>query len=132
MKDRIRTIRKTFNLTQGELAAKLGVSISTISFWEKGENVPEGRIKLICKEFSISEEWLRTGNGSMRAEKKAREIHEFTDEEIMIESGVRIYRMMPENVKKLFDKVIESIRRNNGDPTKAYEYIRKSLDRIPR
>lgn len=132
MKDRFKEVRKTLKLKQREVADRLGVTVSAVGAWEIGGNISDARLFQFCKEFGISIEWMKTGNGSMFAERKAKEIHEFSDEEIMLESGIRIYNMMPDNVKKLFDKVVDSIRQNNGNPTKAYEYIRKSLDRIPR
>jgi transcriptional regulator with XRE-family HTH domain len=36
----IRTARQTQAMTQGELAARIGVNQSTISFWERGTEIP--------------------------------------------------------------------------------------------
>ena len=54
-------------MTQKEFAAKLGLSENFIWQIEKGEREPSDRtIADICREFSISENWLRTGEGDMR------------------------------------------------------------------
>ena len=66
MKDRIKTIRKHFDLTQQEFADKIGVKRNTIATYESGRNQPiDAVIGLICREFKISEDWLRTGDGEM-------------------------------------------------------------------
>jgi len=36
----IRKLRKRLNLTQEQLAQKLGVSFTTVNRWEKGKNEP--------------------------------------------------------------------------------------------
>ena len=51
----ISKIRKDKNLTQKQLAEKLGVSDRTISKWEKGDSTPDGiSIYKICNELGIS------------------------------------------------------------------------------
>ena len=68
MKNRIRELRKkNLAMTQKEFAAKLGLSENFIWQIEKGEREPSDRtIADICREFGISETWLRTGEGDMR------------------------------------------------------------------
>ena len=68
MKNRIRELRKhTLGMTQKEFSAKLGLSENFIWQIEKGEREPSDRtITDICREFGISEKWLRTGEGDMR------------------------------------------------------------------
>ena len=40
---------------------------NSVSQIENGKNnVTDANVKAICREFSISEEWLRTGSGNMR------------------------------------------------------------------
>lgn len=67
MKDRIRELRKATALTQAEFGKKVGVSTSAEQKWELGVAVPsDAVIKLICREFAVNEEWLRTGEGEMK------------------------------------------------------------------
>lgn len=43
---------------------RIGITKSSVSLLESGKNNPsEQTIRLICKEFSINEHWLRTGDG---------------------------------------------------------------------
>ena len=64
--DRIKSIRNSNNMSQSDFAKRLSVSRSAICKMESGENSPsEQTINLICREFSINETWLRTGEGEM-------------------------------------------------------------------
>lgn len=64
MKDRIKKIRNDIGLSQTDFAKKLSVSRSAVCKMESGENSPsEQTISLICKVFSINEDWLRHGIG---------------------------------------------------------------------
>lgn len=64
MNERIKKIRKSLGLTQQEFADKLGLKRNTIAQYEIGRNAPiETVILSICREFSVNEEWLRTGEG---------------------------------------------------------------------
>ena len=47
--------RKNLNLTQKELAEKLGVTDRAVSKWENGRSIPDvGIIESLCKELNIS------------------------------------------------------------------------------
>ena len=66
MNERIKKIRNSLNISQTDFAQKLSVSRSAVCKMESGENYPsEQTIKLICNEFSVNEDWLRTGKGEM-------------------------------------------------------------------
>lgn len=66
MKDRIKKIRKELDLTQQEFADRIGVKRGGIANYEIGRNEPtDSVISLICREFNINEDWLRTGQGEM-------------------------------------------------------------------
>ena len=66
MKERIKKIRRELNLTQREFAERIGIKRNTIANYETGRNDPvDSVISLICREFNVREEWLRTGEGEM-------------------------------------------------------------------
>lgn len=66
MNNRLSAVRKAVDLNQADFGSRLGVTGSAISRWEKGErDIPDSAVKLICREFSVSETWLRTGAGDM-------------------------------------------------------------------
>ena len=56
MAQRIRDCRKSFKLTQKELAEKLGVKEAAVSKWESGvvENIPRTTIKAMAELFCVN------------------------------------------------------------------------------
>ena len=68
MKDRIVSIRKESGLTQEEFGKELNLSQNYVWMLESGKRAPSARTIIdLCKKFQISEEWLRTGEGEMKA-----------------------------------------------------------------
>lgn len=66
MNERIRLLRENAGLSRAAFGQKIGVSGDVINNLERGRvEVKEPMIKLICSEFSASENWLRTGVGDM-------------------------------------------------------------------
>lgn len=66
MNERIRQVRKHFNLTLDVFGARLGLSKSALSKIENGVSPPqEQTLRLICREFNVSYDWLRDGVGDM-------------------------------------------------------------------
>lgn len=66
MGNRIKELRKVLNLTMEKFGERLGVGKTAINKLEKGENrVTDQMFKSICREFNVSEEWLRNGTGDM-------------------------------------------------------------------
>lgn len=64
MNNRIQQIRKSLGLNQSDFGSRIGLSRDSIANIEGGRiEIKDVVIKLICKEFNINEEWLRTGNG---------------------------------------------------------------------
>ena len=66
MDKRIKKLRRTLDLTQQEFGDRIGVKRNTIATYEGGRSTPiDSVISLICREFSVNEEWLRSGTGEM-------------------------------------------------------------------
>lgn len=66
MNERIKNLRKALGLTQQEFADRLGISRNNIATYETRNSAPGSSvIALICREFNVNEEWLRTGEGEM-------------------------------------------------------------------
>lgn len=66
MNERIKEIRNALKMTQQEFAERIKVKRNTVATYEMGRSIPsDSAIALICKEFSVNEEWLRNGNGEM-------------------------------------------------------------------
>ena len=68
LQDRIKLLRKELNLTQEKFGERLGMKKNSISQIENGVNsLTEQLLVSICREFSVNEKWLRTGEGEMFA-----------------------------------------------------------------
>lgn len=66
MKERIKQVRKSLGLNQSEFGQRVGVKGNTIGNYEIGLRSPSDAVIFsICREFGVSEVWLRTGEGEM-------------------------------------------------------------------
>ena len=120
IKDRIKELRKAKGLTQFEFADRLKVSRSNIASYETGKNeLSSAAISLICRTFSVSETWLRTGEGEMFSDTAREEqIAAFMGDVLAAESedfrkrfvsmlsslSVDEWRLIEEKAKELFAK----------------------------
>jgi transcriptional regulator with XRE-family HTH domain len=66
---RLKLAMKAQQITQAGLAAKIGITQSSISLLTRGEANPSDRtVRDICGALRINEAWLRTGEGPMEIE----------------------------------------------------------------
>lgn len=64
--ERIKQLRKELHITQADLGSKIGLKQAAIGLYENNQRTVTDRcISDICREFNVSEEWLRTGSGEM-------------------------------------------------------------------
>lgn len=79
MNERLKKLRKALSLTQQEFAERLNIGRGTLANYEVGRNEPiDAVVSLICREFSVNEVWLRTGEGEMFVQMtRSQEISEF-------------------------------------------------------
>lgn len=126
IKDRIKELRKAKGLTQFEFADRLKVSRNNIAGYETGRTEPSGSaISLICRTFSVSETWLRTGKGEMFSDTAreeeiaafmgdvlAAETEDFRKRFISMLSSLSVdeWRLIEEKAKELVEKEQEKRR----------------------
>ena len=79
MNERIKKLRKHLGLNQTDFGAKIGIKQTSIANYESGTRVPlDTVVASICREFGVSEQWLRTGTGEMFPPRtRAQEIADF-------------------------------------------------------
>ena len=66
MNERLRLLREKIGISRAAFGQRIGVSGDVINNLERGRvEIKEHILKLICSEFSASEDWLRTGSGEM-------------------------------------------------------------------
>ena len=77
MKERIKAIRKESGLTMTEFGKRLGVSMNYVYMMESGRREPStATARELCRQFSIDEHWLATGEGEMHRRKTISEAAE--------------------------------------------------------
>lgn len=102
MKNRIKRLRKELGLTQQKLADRLGVQRNTVAMYEMGRTVPSEAIILsLCREFNVSEGWLRDGAGEM--------FMEMDKEDLLMQWAGRVLGGESPSFKKNFVKVLMSL-----------------------
>lgn len=102
MDERIKKVRKSLDLTQQKFADRLGVARNNIAGYETGKRYPsEAVISLICREFDVNEDWLRTGEGEMF-------VPISRDEEIAAFAG-RVLKDESDTFKKRFIRMLAGL-----------------------
>lgn len=116
MNERIKEVRKSLGLTQQEFADRIGVKRNTVATYEGGRNIPiDSVVSLICKEFNVNEEWLRTGEGKMfqdlsQGELAARVVGEaLADDNKFIQSVFISLGKLTQTEWKVVEKFITSV-----------------------
>ena len=67
--ERVRELRKKLGMSQTEFGKKIALSQNHLTGIETGKrSVTDRTIKLLCTEFNVSEDWLRTGKEPMFVE----------------------------------------------------------------
>lgn len=64
--ERVREIRKAKGLTLEKFGDKIGLKKNSVSQIENGKNeLTEANAKAICREYNVSEKWLKNEKGEM-------------------------------------------------------------------
>lgn len=116
MNARIKELRKQLDMNQTEFGARIGVKQTTIAGYENGLRTPlDTVVTSICKEFGVSEWWLRNGEGEMFAEVE-------DDFELVTramagcsEGKKKLMRIIAGMPDELLDKVIEYFENSHKD-----------------
>lgn len=103
MNERIKELRNALGLTLDKFGEKIGVKKAAVSRWENGDNIADRMILSICREFNVSEEWLRNGTGEMFVQRdKLQVISEFAAD--LIKEPDSVKARLFEALAKLDDK----------------------------
>lgn len=103
--NRIELIRKNNNLSRRAFGEMFGVSESVIVNVEydrlKRPEQKEALYKLICQEFDINEEWLRTGQGAIKVE--------LSKEDYIVDFVSRILKAKDDSFKKRYISMLSRL-----------------------
>jgi len=112
MNSRFKQIRTSLGLTQAEFGSKINLKKPTISELENGKRPLSDRVIAdVCREFNVSEEWLKTGDGDMFKKRppslnqfeqiidgfnleELKKVREFMDMLIKVKEGSKIIKIM--------------------------------------
>ena len=102
MQERIKAIRTALGISQTKFAERLSMSRSAVCKLESGENSPsEQTSMLICREFNVNEDWLRTGEGEMFIELDP-------EDELMIWAGT-VLKDKPDSFRRRFVRMLSKM-----------------------
>lgn len=113
MKERIRKLRRELDVTQQEFADRIGMKRNTIANYETGRNEPSASvISLICREFNVNEEWLRSGSGDMFVQRSQNALSAIAEEYDLSASDLilleKFVRMKPASRKVIENYIVET------------------------
>jgi transcriptional regulator with XRE-family HTH domain len=103
MKDRLKELRRSLKLTQGEFGEKIGMTDASVSHMELGRTaMSKQNVRLISLVFGVREEWLEHGVGDMMNEAAILTDREKRLLELFRRLSPLAQRMLIEYAEKLF------------------------------
>ncbi len=107
---RVKEVRLALNMSQAKFAKELSMSNGYIAGIELEHNKVNDRIvKLMYYIFNVSEEWLRTGKGSMFEEKPDPTI------ELAASTFKKLKPVYQEYILKQIDQLLEIQKKEQGE-----------------
>lgn len=120
LKERIKALRVALGMNQTDFGAAIGVKQTTVAGYENGTRAPiDAVITSICREFNVSEHWLRTGDGEMMVKVDAdQELQDIFAEitvadDDLIKRIIKTYWQLPENEKAVIRKLVDGLIEKN-------------------
>lgn len=138
MKDRIREVREHFGLSMEKFGSRIGIGKASISLLESGKNNPSVQtITLICREFGVNEQWLRTGKGEMFEQTRASVLDRLSTEydlsreqrsviEAFLDLDPQERDVILKYVHNVFDRSAKSADQSTAIPDKEAQRIAES------
>lgn len=138
MKDRIREVRDHFGLSMEKFGSRIGIGKASISLLESGKNNPSVQtIALICREFGVNEQWLRTGEGEMFEQTRASVLDRLSTEydlsreqrsviEAFLDLDPQERDVILKYVHNVFDRSAKSAAQSTAIPDKEAQRIAES------
>lgn len=138
MKDRIREVREHFGFSMEKFGSRIGIGKASISLLESGKNNPSVQtITLICREFGVNEQWLRTGEGEMFEQTRASVLDRLSTEydlsreqrsviEAFLDLDPQERDVILKYVHNVFDRSAESAAQSTAIPDKEAQRIAES------
>lgn len=136
--ERIKVLRKEKNLSMEDFGSVIGMGKSAVSRIENGVNgTTDQTIRSICREFSVNEQWLRTGEGEMLEQTRASVLDRLSTEydlsreqrsviEAFLDLDPQERDVILKYVHNVFDRSTESAAQSTAIPDKEAQRIAES------
>lgn len=116
--DRVKLLRQALHLTQVEFGSRIAVAQGYLTNIETGKREVTDKIqKIICAEFNVNEQWLRTGEGEMFTQANTTIIDELANQYGLDELDKKIlsrYLELPEQYRKVLKEYLMWLVENSG------------------
>lgn len=135
MNERLKTLRKSLGMVQEEFGKRIGLKRSSVSKIEKGENGITDQVVLsVCREYSVNESWLRTGEGEMFIKTQEDELDEIAGRYNLDDMDRHIlaaYLELPADARTVVKDYIHNVASRSAGPVAApddRESLHRALD----
>lgn len=144
MNERLKELRNSLGLSQEEFGERVGIkSRAHISLLENGtRNLTDRVMSDICREFSVNEEWLRSGQGDMFVQPSEFSLNEYAEKNNLSELELDLIRAYMDldvdsrqkilsSMKSIFDKhseIAASVDNSVDDIEEELESYRLELE----
>lgn len=129
--ERVRIIRKELNLTQTEFAERICITQSHLASNETGKRqVTDRTVQLVCNEFGVNEQWLRTGEGDMFSAENTSLVRQLAEKFNLSETGeniIRLFCQLDQHSRDVIEKFIVDVSAASN-PAERVLYIARSGD----
>lgn len=113
MNERIRLVRKYYNLSQTAFGAQIGVTLGVIKNLEQGKTTLSSPLfELLCSIYKVNTEWLRTGKGEMLQEQDDYIINVISQEHNLSQAATEVIRnflLLSQDEQNEFVKLAQKI-----------------------
>jgi len=107
--DRIKQLRIHLKMTQVNFSKQIHISQGSMGEIETGfRNVNDRIIQLICSQFNVNKEWLKTGKGGMFDKEKP---------DIGLEHLIEIYKQLDKTLQEYLIEQSELLLKLNNENT---------------
>lgn len=116
--ERVREVRKHYNLTQVELGNLIGISGAGVGKIETNVSKPtEAALKLICSTYHINYMWLTEGRGDMMQEETADDMIDrmMAGESLLARQIMKAFARLPREEWERLRDIIDAVQRD-GPP----------------
>lgn len=124
LSERIKKLRKVLDLTQREFGKRISMKQNSVAQIEMGRNTSEQTIFSICREFNVSETWLRTGEGEMFVPKEEDALDELVKQyelsdgdHVLIEKFLKLKPTERQTVISYMQEVVAALNAGKDIPT---------------